>query len=64
MPPPPPPGSEDSAAAESANSAKPNTPLAAMLPPKYANVDVKEFFPDFRQDSVWYCCDLIKSFLL
>ncbi|KAB7507256.1 Transcription initiation factor TFIID subunit 1 [Armadillidium nasatum] len=52
MPPPPPPCSEDSAAAESANSAKPNTPLAAMLPPKYANVDVKEFFPDFRQDSV------------
>lgn len=24
------------------------TPLAAMLPAKYANVDVTEFFPDFR----------------
>lgn len=24
------------------------TPLAAMLPVKYANVDVREFFPDFR----------------
>lgn len=24
------------------------TPLAAMLPEKYANVDVREFFPDFR----------------
>lgn len=24
------------------------TPLAAMLPEKYAHVDVREFFPDFR----------------
>lgn len=24
------------------------TPLAAMLPEKYADVDVREFFPDFR----------------
>lgn len=24
------------------------TPLAAMLPEKYANVDVRQFFPDFR----------------
>lgn len=38
------------------------TPLAAMLPSKYANVDVTELFPDFRPDkvsnfvcnSVWY----------
>ncbi|XP_047505448.1 transcription initiation factor TFIID subunit 1 [Pieris napi] len=28
------------------------TPLAAMLPSKYANVDVTELFPDFRADKV------------
>uniref|UniRef100_A0A2A4K6H0 TAFII-230 TBP-binding domain-containing protein n=1 Tax=Heliothis virescens TaxID=7102 RepID=A0A2A4K6H0_HELVI len=28
------------------------TPLAAMLPSKYANVDVRELFPDFRPDKV------------
>ncbi|CAG5050459.1 unnamed protein product [Parnassius apollo] len=28
------------------------TPLAAMLPSKYANVDVTELFPDFRPDKV------------
>ncbi len=28
------------------------TPLAAMLPEKYANVDVREFFPDFRMGKV------------
>lgn len=28
------------------------TPLAAMLPSKYANVDVRELFPDFRADKV------------
>ncbi|XP_058174167.1 transcription initiation factor TFIID subunit 1 [Anopheles ziemanni] len=28
------------------------TPLAAMLPSKYQNVDVREFFPDFRPDKV------------
>lgn len=29
-----------------------DTPLAAMLPSKYANVDVRELFPDFRPDKV------------
>ncbi|KOB67304.1 Transcription initiation factor TFIID subunit 1 [Operophtera brumata] len=29
-----------------------DTPLAAMLPSKYANVDVTELFPDFRPDKV------------
>lgn len=29
-----------------------DTPLAAMLPSKYANVDVTELFPDFRPDRV------------
>lgn len=28
------------------------TPLAAMLPSKYTNVDVRELFPDFRPDKV------------
>lgn len=28
------------------------TPLAAKLPSKYANVDVRELFPDFRPDKV------------
>lgn len=28
------------------------TPLGAMLPSKYADVDVTELFPDFRQDKV------------
>ncbi|XP_055848385.1 transcription initiation factor TFIID subunit 1 isoform X1 [Episyrphus balteatus] len=29
-----------------------DTPLAAMLPSKYANIDVRELFPDFRPDKV------------
>lgn len=29
-----------------------DTPLGAMLPSKYADVDVTELFPDFRQDKV------------
>ncbi|XP_058813451.1 transcription initiation factor TFIID subunit 1 isoform X2 [Topomyia yanbarensis] len=29
-----------------------DTPLAAMLPSKYADVDVRELFPDFRPDKV------------
>lgn len=28
------------------------TPLAAILPSKYANVDVRELFPDFRPDKI------------
>lgn len=28
------------------------TPLAAMLPSKYANIDVRDLFPDFRPDKV------------
>lgn len=32
-----------------------DTPLAAMLPSKYANVDVTELFPDFRPDKVSGC---------
>lgn len=30
------------------------TPLAAMLPSKYANTNVTELFPDFRPDKVSY----------
>lgn len=29
-----------------------DTPLAAMLPSKYADVDVTELFPDFRHGKV------------
>lgn len=55
MPPPPMPdankeGSED--LSEDGQSKKLETPLAAMLPSKYANVDVRELFPDFRHDKV------------
>lgn len=49
--------SENSAspkATETASSGekKLETPLAAMLPSKYANIDVRELFPDFRPDKV------------
>lgn len=33
------------------------TPLAAMLPEKYADVDVREFFPDFR-------CGKVRSMII
>lgn len=33
-------------------SRKLETPLAAILPSKYANVDVRELFPDFRPDKI------------
>jgi len=60
MPPPPPvPGvgkDEDTCEHESANGEgrrrKLDTPLAAMLPSKYQNVDVTDIFPDFRVDKV------------
>ncbi|XP_026488250.2 transcription initiation factor TFIID subunit 1 [Vanessa tameamea] len=38
--------------AKSDRPKKLETPLAAMLPSKYANVDVTELFPDFRPDKV------------
>lgn len=54
---PPPPLPEDGKSngdnlTEDGESKKPETPLAAMLPSKYANVDVRELFPDFRHDKV------------
>ncbi|KFB52614.1 AGAP003882-PA-like protein [Anopheles sinensis] len=63
MPPPTAPISGDGGAAsatatsdsEESSKEKPKkleTPLAAMLPSKYQNVDVREFFPDFRPDKV------------
>lgn len=36
-----------------------NTPLASMLPEKYANTEITELFPDFREDKVSqlrHCC--------
>uniref|UniRef100_A0A182XX78 Transcription initiation factor TFIID subunit 1 n=1 Tax=Anopheles stephensi TaxID=30069 RepID=A0A182XX78_ANOST len=62
MPPPTAPVSSDGTTAPSTASTadesskdkpkKLETPLAAMLPSKYQNVDVREFFPDFRPDKV------------
>lgn len=37
---------------KSEKARKLETPLAAMLPSKYANVEVTELFPDFRPDKV------------
>lgn len=39
---------------ENEEKKKLETPLAAMLPSKYANVDVTELFPDFRHGKVTY----------
>lgn len=60
MPPPPPlPGvekddstCENEAASGEGRRRKLDTPLAAMLPSKYQNVDVTDIFPDFRVDKV------------
>lgn len=57
MPPPPPPASKEqkesvSDGSEDIEKKKLETPLAAMLPSKYANVDVTELFPDFRHGKV------------
>lgn len=40
------------AAINEENKRRLETPLAAMLPSKYANVDVTELFPDFRHGKV------------
>lgn len=37
---------------ENESKKKLETPLAAMLPSKYANVDVTDLFPDFRHGQV------------
>lgn len=56
MPPPPTPVTKEAVEPfnhfESAGKKKLATPLAAMLPSKYANVDVTELFPDFRHGKV------------
>ncbi|PNF40464.1 Transcription initiation factor TFIID subunit 1 [Cryptotermes secundus] len=59
MPPPPLPGagkdenaSEHEATSGDGRRRKLDTPLAAMLPSKYENVDITEIFPDFRVDKV------------
>ena len=51
MPPPPTPASRREAFLADAKK-RLETPLAAMLPSKYANIDVRELFPDFRPDKV------------
>ncbi|KAM7364185.1 TATA-box binding protein associated factor 1 isoform 2-T2 [Cochliomyia hominivorax] len=45
-------GMETDIKVEKAPERKLDTPLADMLPSKYANVDVRELFPDFRPDKV------------
>ncbi|KAG7211276.1 hypothetical protein KM043_010582 [Ampulex compressa] len=55
MPPPPVPDEKEALTAEEAEAArqrKLETPLASMLPSKYANIDVTELFPDFRANKV------------
>ena len=52
MPPPPPPMLGEDAISNGGDRKMLTTPLAAMLPPKYKTVDVRELFPDFRQDAV------------
>lgn len=55
MPPPPIPEEKEILTAEEAEAArqrKLETPLASMLPSKYANIDVTELFPDFRTNKV------------
>lgn len=58
MPPPPVPINTDhaneSSGDDSENKKKLETPLAAMLPSKYADIDVTELFPDFRHGKVNY----------
>lgn len=54
---PPPPSQGSSALSQDENDLdkrdkRLETPLGAMLPSKYADVDVTEIFPDFRQDKV------------
>ncbi len=51
MPPPPTP-TPKTPTSLSDSKKKLETPLAAMLPSKYANIDVRELFPDFRPDKV------------
>lgn len=50
---PPPPNPSDKNMDEDSKKRKLETPLAAMLPSKYAGVDVRELFPDFRVDKVY-----------
>lgn len=56
MPPPPVPTNKDQKESDviktEDDKKKLETPLAAMLPSKYANVDVTELFPDFRHGKV------------
>lgn len=51
MPPPPTPTIQE-VNQEGVEKRRLDTPLAAMLPSKYANVDVTEIFPDFRHGKV------------
>lgn len=45
-------GADAQQTADGKHDKKLETPLAAMLPSKYANIDVRDLFPDFRPDKV------------
>lgn len=55
MPPPPLPNAFKDEKTGMKSKKKIETPLAAMLPSKYADVDVTQLFPDFRYDKVCLC---------
>jgi len=57
MPPPPTPALTDAQLEEQLKARKLETPLAAMLPSKYADISVTRLFPDFRVDKV--CFNLV-----
>lgn len=55
MPPPPAPPEKESLTPEEAEAARKRrleTPLASMMPSKYANISVTKLFPDFRPNKV------------
>ncbi|XP_044752850.1 transcription initiation factor TFIID subunit 1 isoform X2 [Coccinella septempunctata] len=52
MPPPPAPNESNTSDSSEADKKKLETPLAAMMPSKYIDVDVRELFPDFRHGKV------------
>lgn len=65
MPPPPAPSdmevAQDKKDEAEANKRRLETPLAAMLPSKYANIEVTDLFPDFRPDKVNFLISVIDS---
>ena len=59
MPPPPAVGGTGAAPPPPPRRKQLNTPLGAMLPEKYASVEITDLFPDFREDKV--CAASVES---